>query len=187
MAVEKSYNEQALLQLLAEGDQFAFTEIFDRYKDMVYGAAFQLLKSPTSAEEVVQDVFMKVWIKRQEFTSVHNLPAFLFKVTRNLILDRLKRMAYDLAMQRHLSRNRTSSPASDQRTLDLEMQNIIREAIERLPTRQRFVYILAKELGYKSSQIAREMSISKLTVKKHLRLAMQFVRQYVRSRMDLGL
>src|SRR5438552_2957533 len=93
------YTEQELLVQLKMGDEVAFTQLFRDYSPTVYKAAHLFLKSNTLAEEVVQDVFLKLWLKRAEMDVIRRLDDYLFIMARNLIFDRIKKRAYETAGQ----------------------------------------------------------------------------------------
>src|ERR1700755_2020207 len=87
-------------QLLADGSEYAFTQLFDHYRAKVYSIAWHFLKSPILAEEIVQDVFMKIWLKRQDLKEIQNTENYLFILTRNLIFDRMKGLSYETTAQK---------------------------------------------------------------------------------------
>src|ERR1700748_1337736 len=94
---EKEFALEHTWQMLAGGSEHAFTRIFDHYRGKVYSIAWHFLKSPVLAEEIVQDVFMKIWLKRQDLGELQSPENYLFILTRNLILDRLKALSYESA------------------------------------------------------------------------------------------
>src|ERR1700753_883755 len=99
---EENFMADRTWQMLAEGSEYAFTQIFDRYRGMVYSVAWHFLRSPVLAEEIVQDVFMKIWLKRQELPELQNTENYLFILTRNLVFDRLKALSYEAAAPQNL-------------------------------------------------------------------------------------
>ena len=105
-----SYNEYELLRQLGAGSEYAFTRLFDHYRGTIYGVALKFLKSPVLAEEIVQDVFLKVWHKREEMAGVKNLDAYLFIMARNFIFDRIKKMSYEAADEISIVMEQSSAP-----------------------------------------------------------------------------
>src|ERR1700704_3243488 len=96
-------DEKKLIQLLAESDQEAFTEIFDYYRDKIFSRTLRFLKSQVLAEEIVQDVFLKIWLKRSELQHVQSLHAYISSMANNLIIDRLKNLSYETTAKNELS------------------------------------------------------------------------------------
>jgi RNA polymerase sigma factor (sigma-70 family) len=87
------YNEKNLIHLIAQGDESAFAKLFEHYRDRIYSIAFKLTNSTVIAEEVVQDVFFKIWLKRVDLNDIQNFSAYLFIVTGNEVYKVLKRIA----------------------------------------------------------------------------------------------
>src|SRR5687767_2645676 len=101
MEAEKNskYNEAELLQLLAEGSEQAFTQLFDRYQARIFATAFQILKSREHAQEIVQEVFLKVWTNRDSFSKVENAEAYIFVMARNFTLKFLRKLLNERSCQ----------------------------------------------------------------------------------------
>jgi DNA-directed RNA polymerase specialized sigma24 family protein len=154
------YNEQELLEQLKTGSEDAFTRLFDNYRGTVYGVALKFLKSPVLAEEIVQDVFLKLWLKRGKMVAVKQLDAYLFVMARNFIFDRIKKMSYETCEQ------------------------LLQQAIELLPAQQKQVYYYAKVNGLSHEMIAEKMQLSKHTVKKHMAMALQAIKKYLDGRLN---
>ena len=93
MSFSHSYTENELLRLIAEGDKNAFTQIYNNYRNKIYSIAFDLTESTAVAEEIVQDVFLKIWVKRDSLNEVEHFRAYLFTITRNYVFTALKRIA----------------------------------------------------------------------------------------------
>jgi len=92
----RKYNpgeEKKVLELLAQGNEFSFTLLFDHYRGRIFSVALKFLKSRELAEEVVQEVFLKIWSRREDLTRVLDFEAYLFTVARNLIFDLIKDIA----------------------------------------------------------------------------------------------
>ncbi|HEY9257439.1 RNA polymerase sigma-70 factor [Chitinophaga sp.] len=182
MPLPDIFDEPKMLELLVQGDESSFASIFGRYQPKVFGTAIGFLKSAALAEEIVQDVFMKVWLKRAEFGHVKNLEAYLLSMTRHLILDRLKKAAYE---NNHLKAFTASIPdftnTTDHRLRNRQCEILLQEAITLLPPQQKQVYQLAKTAGYSHDEIATQMGISRLTVKKHMAVALHRIRQHLGS------
>src|SRR5689334_1223372 len=86
-------NEAVLLRAISKGDEKAFAEIFHRYRNKIYSVAFRLTNSAQVSEEVLLDVFLKVWAKKEELPEVKDFAAWLFIITRNRVFSTLKQMA----------------------------------------------------------------------------------------------
>ncbi|HEY4111945.1 RNA polymerase sigma-70 factor [Puia sp.] len=171
-------------QLLAEGSEYAFTQLFDHYRGKVYSVAWHFLKSPVLAEEIVQDVFMKIWLKRQDLQEIQNTENYLFILARNLIFDRLKALSYETAAQKKWPLSSESVDDSDHRLRQDQCLQLLRQAVDLLPQRQKEVYRLAKMQGLSQEAIAGQLQLSRLTVKKHMAEALKSIRKYLRQHLS---
>jgi RNA polymerase sigma-70 factor (ECF subfamily) len=166
-------------QMLADGSEHAFTRIFDYYRDKVYSVAWHFLKSSALAEEIVQDVFLKIWLKRQDLKAVQHTENYLFILSRNLILDRMKAQSYESAARKNWPLSPSFIDDSDHRLRQSQCEELLSEALDQLPQRQKEVYRMAKIQGLSHDRIAGELQLSRLTVKKHMAEALKFIRKYL--------
>src|SRR5690242_7953989 len=105
MSVHKLYDEKLLFQQIAEGDETAFRSIFDLYKIRLYHFIFKMTKSATTAEELVQEVFMKLWVSRNSLSAVESPSAYIFVIARNRTVDHLRKVANEINLQKQMWAN----------------------------------------------------------------------------------
>jgi RNA polymerase sigma-70 factor (ECF subfamily) len=183
-----SYNENELLKLIAEGDKNAFTQLYNNYRNKIYSIAFELTESTAVAEEIVQDVFLKIWVKRNTLNEVEHFRAYLFTITRNYVFTALKRIARKESIEVNAMEG---APLyyhdTEDRVLNNEYTRILQAAIDRLPEQQRQVYNLIKTEGLKREEAAAALQLSPETVKSHLAQAMRSVRTYCLARLDVSI
>lgn len=179
MLNEILHNEKELLELIAKGDEYAFVKLFAHYRDKIYSIAFKLTKSDVIAEEIVQDVFLKIWIKRANLFEIQNFGAYLFIVTRNDVYKVLKGIARNYK-NTLLKDNDQSFATFDTTDVIIEKEYILllQKAIDRLPNQQKQVYYLIKDQGLKRDEVAHQLNIQPETVKFHLAQAMKNIRAY---------
>lgn len=179
-------NENELLLRLSQGDEQAFSILFHQYKDRIYNTAYKLTASPQLSEEAVQDVFLKIWIKRETMRDVKSFKDFLFIITRNHIFSTWKRLVKrqilldDFALRLPNSENQTDITLSDK-----EFRRVLQQAIDQLPPQQKRVYQLSKEKGLKREEVAEILDISAETVKVHLAKSIRSIRAFCIFRLDL--
>ncbi|MBO9633851.1 MAG: sigma-70 family RNA polymerase sigma factor [Chitinophagaceae bacterium] len=186
MSSEPIHTEHQLLVRIAAGDEGAFANLFNRYRNKIFSIAYRITTSEQVAEEIVLDVFLKVWLKKEQLPGLEFFTAWLFTVTRNQVFTAMKQMAirrnaeYSVRHDEYLN-------SADVHTelLDKEYQELLREAIARLSPQQKKVYLLIKEQGLKREEAAQELNLSPETVKRHLAEAMQAIRVHCLSRADL--
>lgn len=176
------HNERELLLSIAKGDEKAFRQLFNHYWKHIYSVAFAFTKSIVLSEEIVQDVFLKVWLKRELLTPVKNFKGYLFTVARNHIYNELRKKSCEQSFGEHLQEFFIEFSSLPEQQLFLkETQSLIDEAVAQLPTQQRTVYELSRKDGLDHSQIADKLGISKLTVKSHMNKALRVIRQAYQS------
>ena len=95
MSATLNYNESNLLQLISEGDEQAFKNLFDTYRSRLFYYISRIVKSDQIAEELVMDVFLKIWVGRKLITQIENFDAFLFRIAHNKTIDFLRSVAKD--------------------------------------------------------------------------------------------
>jgi RNA polymerase sigma-70 factor (family 1) len=174
-------NDSELLRLLARDSEYAFAVIFDRHRKRVYNAALVFLKSPEAAEEVVQEVFLRLWQKRKRLPDIHYLNSFIRTVAYNLMVDQFRKTVLEKDYKKQLGRDAAMVDDADHRVRDNESVRLLQAAIATLPQRQRQVYELARLKGFSQEEIAAALSISKNTVKVHMTAALQGIRSYLAS------
>ena len=178
-------NVNELKSKVAKGDEKAFRQLYDHFWGKIYSVAFTLTKSVELSEEIVQDVFLRIWLKKEQLPSIAKFDAYLFIVARNHIYNELRKKTYVQHFVEHLEQYFLESAVSpEQEMLLKETNQLINKALEQLPTRQREVYQLSRNEGFDNSTIAQKLGISKLTVKSHMTKALQFIRHYLQPYPD---
>ena len=182
------YDECVLLREVANGSQPAFKTLFDTYRLRLYHYISGLVKSQQVAEELVMDVFTKLWTGRELLTEIKNFDAFLFRVAHNKTIDFFRIAARDQKFTELLwDEIQSASDVQADTSLYLhEYEGKLREAIDLLSPQRKKVYQLSRELDLTHDQIATRLQISKATVNNHLVEAKQFIRNYLVSRLDLA-
>jgi RNA polymerase sigma-70 factor (ECF subfamily) len=189
MPVQKVSHEMDLLDKVSQGDEKAFGEIFHLYRNKVYTIAFRLTVASPVAEEILLDVFLQVWLKREELKEVKHFKAWLFTITRNRTFSMLKQMAAQkmaIPMPEdgdELLLHATEHPG--EHLQEKEYRQILRQAVTRLSPQQKKVYTLIKEQGLKREEAASALNIAPETVKRHLSEAMHFIRVYCLARLGM--
>ncbi|RNI33600.1 RNA polymerase sigma-70 factor [Hanamia caeni] len=182
MLVYDLYDMREYFQRLAKGDASAFETIFELYKRRVFGVALKMLKSETDAEEVVQDVFLSIWLAKRNLGQVNEPEAYLFTITYNTIYSRLKKASHNQELLNTIIQHLTEIQNTTAETIAArETGKLINEAIQQLPPQQRTVYELSKQEGLKYDEIAELMHLSKNTVRNHLSEAMKTIRTFLKK------
>lgn len=184
MSERDLYNEEELLKLVAAGNEEAFRKLMLTYQPLLLTYVFQLTKSATLAEEIVQDVFLKIWISRDALVDVQRFSSYLFIICRNYTLDQLRKIAREKVRADKWENEQQAAlltPADPAATFF----TLLDEAIDRLPPQQQKVYLMARRDKLTHAAIARETGLSTLTVKKYMKLAIASISRFIRSHMHL--
>jgi RNA polymerase sigma-70 factor (ECF subfamily) len=154
--------------------------LFNAYKDKIYSYILNITESEEVAEDVVQNIFLKLWVNRADLIQVQNFNAYLYRMSHNYAINGLKRMAKKTLILAEIEKQpgRNYSRA-DENILHKDVQQLLQKAVERLPPQQKLVFKLSWDQGLKQEEIAERLNISILTVKKHKVQALRNIREYI--------
>lgn len=184
MATPSVNIDPALLQRVATGDAVAFRELFDAHWDRIYSIALAFTKSVVTSEELVQDIFLKIWLHRTELPGVRHFEGYLFMIARNHIYNTLRTKIKDVHFTDDLELHFAESTLADDLVHLKDAETLIRQAVDTLPTQQKAVFELSRYQGLSQEEIAQELQISRLTVKAHMRKALASLRTYLQQNAD---
>ena len=174
--------ETQLIQAVKEGDESAFRELFDQYHDLLFNTVYYLTRDYGLAEDLVQDTFLKLWMKRQRLKPELALFPLLTKIAKNLIQDRYK---YNKVREKHrdhvqrLTQKPAATPEETHRVNALEGQ-IEFTVRHHLGEKCRTVFLLSRVEGLSNGEIADIMKVSKKTVENQLYIALKVLRKKCR-------
>lgn len=182
MAIKPLEKESELMIKIAEGNQEAFTVIFNYYYDYVFSFSRKLTRSEELAKEVSQDIFLKIWFGRNNLVKVENFGGFVNRLVRNHSLDLLRKLAIHERASHEIELSSSELDTNTENTLDYnETLKILEEAIELLPDQQKRVYMLCHQQGLKYDEVAKKLNISSATVHYHMKLALSVIRVHFRK------
>ena len=178
-------SENVLLEQVALGNENAFRQLFDRYWKRIHGIARALTKSPVVAEEMVQDIFLKIWLNRENLTNIHSFEAYFVTVARNHILNELRKKVKEEPFTQHLLdylQDFSNNP--EQLIIKEEKEKLVNAAVDTLPTQQKAVFQLSREELLSQEEISHKLHISTNTVKVHMNKALKGIRLYLSQYSD---
>lgn len=174
----ESSNEHKLIKSLIKGDAYSFDEIFERYNKKVFAFSLHNLKNKQDAEGVVQEVFLNLWNDRVKLKEIQNLDAWIFTISFNIIRKHFRKLARE---RRYLGKFEETALHHDYSTITaVEYNDLLEKAekiIEKLPPRQKTIYVLSKREGLSNTEISRKLNITKKTVENHLTRAKDFLKK----------
>jgi RNA polymerase sigma-70 factor (family 1) len=178
--------EDILLIKVAAGDEGAFRVLFDGHRDKLYAYMLRLSKERVVAEDIVQEVFLKIWIGRAQLKDIRNFDAYLFTIARNHAFNLSKQITYRKELLGRISSAQPDSDLSTEKEVDYKyLQSLLALELGKLPPQQRKVFTLSRFEGLSVEDIALQQGISPGTVKKHLSLATQTLKAALKEKMEM--
>ncbi len=174
-------DEGLLLRQVSEGNEEAFASLFHAYRDKLFAFILKLSDSRQMSEDIVQDVFLKIWSKRKDLSDIDNFNAYLFRMAHNHAINLLKRRSKEILIRAKRENTPSSLSCPDKQLIFNNMQDRLQSVVESLPPRQKEIYRLKREQGLKRDEIAQKLQLSPSTVKNHLRQALQTIRSEMRQ------
>ncbi len=175
------FNEALLLKRIAQQDQSALAQLYQRYARVIYAVAFKSLGSVEESEEIVLDVFSQVWRTAERYDATKGrVDTWLFMMTRSRMLDRLRSLqraakTENASVEAEIQSIKVSvDPVED--VLTRERRTQVLAALSQLPDEQRLVIELAYYQGLTQSEIAAQLGLSLGTVKTRIRLGLNKLR-----------
>jgi len=173
------------LEQLKEGNRDAFFFIYEGYHAKLYAYILKFVKAPAFAEDILQEVFLKIWEHRLKINPSLSFNAYVYKICRNTLFDYIKKMAADKEVKSVLIQHMAESDdAADARLLSRQYDVVLNLAVKRLPAQRRNVFRLCRQEGKKYEEVAEILQISKNTVKEHMVMAVKSIREYVANNTD---
>jgi RNA polymerase sigma-70 factor (family 1) len=180
LQVKPLYDQEYIRTRVALGDQQAFALFFNHHWPQVYGTGLRLTKSPEKARDLAQDIFIKLWENRRRLTEVKEEDAYVYILSRNVILDFLRKKIFDTENIEALIDYFEDSTISPQEKLEYnELENTFKSAVDRLPGKVKDVFMLSRVDGLTHEQIAKQLGISVVSSKTYVVRALQNIRKFM--------
>jgi RNA polymerase sigma-70 factor (ECF subfamily) len=174
------YDERILFSRLASGDEEAFRQVFHHYNKLLQPFVVKLTRNQSVAEEVLQEVFLKVWAHRERLAEVENPRAYIIRIVSNESIDFLQRQAKEQRLAKYIQKtSQEGAPSPEQSFSYRETERRLQQAIERLPEACRQIYRMSREQYKRIPEIASELNLSNSTVKNQLVKALKSIRLHL--------
>ncbi len=181
MSDKKSFDEALLISELKNHNEKAFRKLFDNYYQDIYGYSLSLLKSTDFAEENVQDVFLKIWLNRENLDIDKSFKSYLTTIARNQAFNTLSLAANDTLLKEEIFK---SSPLSyeqgDYNIRERDCKKLKKLAIDELPPKRRKIFKMSRK-GKTYEEISTELGISVNTVKAQMSKALESMRVFFQA------
>lgn len=179
-------DEKDLLARVASGDRQAFNKLYLRYIDNVYHYIRLFARSEEEARELLQEVFVGLWEKKEKLAAVDSFKSYLFRVAKNRLLNQARHARVRERALAEIGRTAGASPETAYCSITYkEYSRLVQEAVEKLSPKRRLIFRMNVEQGLSYDEIATNLSISKSVVKNQFYTACASVRQYLYRRGEL--
>ncbi|MDO5522989.1 MAG: RNA polymerase sigma-70 factor [Bacteroidia bacterium] len=180
--IDDNTPDKVLLAKLKQASQKAFAVIYERYHKVLYVISYQYLREEERAKDVVQDVFTKLWEERETITVETNLKSYIYSMTRNHLLNIIKRESRQIISNYENERETLADTDNLLQTIaERELQETLYEAIHKLPKQKRSVCLLKMEEELSNKEIGERLNITENTVKKHYSKSLVMLRPILKS------
>lgn len=182
----ESWNEQDILIKLKAGEEPAFGKLYAHFSETIYGRLLRLLKDTDIADEIIQELFLKVWEKREQINPSQSFKSYLYTIAENLAYDHFRKVARERKLQEKFRQITTELYThTEEDLLNQESKEIIDKAIDTLPQQRKTAFILCKIEGKSYQEAAEIMGVSASTISNHLVKANISIRAYLNKSEDL--
>ena len=187
MKVTKSNSD--LILLIQRDDQVAFYILYERYCRRLYGFVFRYIKQKEDAEEIVQEIFVKIWELRNKIDAYSSFESFLFTIAYNTSISLLRKRTNEKKYLEHLLALQHPDDLPD--LIDEihfnELNDRVQVLLNELTPRQKEIYQLSREEGLSHDEIAKKLDISVNTVKKHMANTLAFLKSQIDNSLTINL
>ncbi|WP_316817099.1 RNA polymerase sigma factor [Pedobacter nyackensis] len=176
------FDETKLVKRLRNGNIEAFNAIYWEYHEPIYRNILRIIKNEETAADILQDVFVKFWEKRESLVPEKSLGGLLFVISYNLAINHTKRVMTDFLVKGEISL--VNDEGNDEFMIVEAQHELLERAVAELTIQRRLVFTGCKLEGKSYQKVAEELGISKHTVKEHLSVASKMVKEYVLAHSD---
>jgi RNA polymerase sigma-70 factor (ECF subfamily) len=171
------YSESTVIDLLREGNGQAFEKVFRLYFKSLHSYAYTFMKDDERAEEIVQNVFCRIWEKRSQLKTDGSLKAYLYRSVHNESLNYLKQQKNRASLQVHYGgKGEESSVQASEKVMATELETHIQQALNELPEQCRTIFQMSRFEQLKYQQIADQLNLSIKTVENQMGKALKILR-----------
>lgn len=181
MYQDVSHDINVLLRQMCQSGEQTFRVVYDHYKAPFYFTAFKITHSGPIAEEIIQEVFVTIWMKRDLIAKSEKPEGYVITILHNCIYSRYRQLAKERKLNLKMQQTGDQSENSiEDLLIEKENRTILENVITQLPPRQKLIYRLAKQEDMSREEIASKLNVSPNTVRNHLALAVEYLRTHLK-------
>jgi len=171
-------DESKLVENIALGDHAAYKEVFLKYFPKVKYFIAHFLKSETTAEDLTQEIFVKLWENRSKLASVQSFSSYIYRMARNATLNyiehkNVEKKYFEQQYEEELGQS------IEEELYARELELLVHLTVNHMPLQRKRVYQMSRDEGLKNEDIAEQLNISKKTVENHLNIALKEIRKII--------
>jgi RNA polymerase sigma-70 factor (ECF subfamily) len=169
-----------LVNQLCEGSKDAFTKLYMIYSDPLYGFVLKLTKSPTEAENILQETFMRVWDNRAKISLDYSFKSYLFKISYHLIIDSFRKQIDSVGLEDYISsgyHQETTEAEADQKLNLDDYNHLIAKSLNKHTSYRQKIFQMSREEGLSAKEIGKILGISEKTVNNQLSFILARLRE----------
>jgi RNA polymerase sigma-70 factor (ECF subfamily) len=178
--------DSQLVERLRTGDALAYRSLYLIYHKRLYAFAYSYFKSREVSEEIVHDVFVKIWEWRERLDEKYSFNSFIFTTARNIIIDTLRKYSSEQLYRQELQyRLDVLHNGTEDDLTFADYEAIARQAVEKLPRKRQVIFTLSRQHHLSYAEIAQSLGISQKTVENQMNKALRFIKDYLSKHADL--
>lgn len=181
MEKQGQHNTAKLVSQVKEGSPFAFQLLFDQYSKKIFYFSLSYLNDKEEAEEIVQEVFLKVWKSRDKLDTKASFNSYLFTIAKNAILNTIRKSKYEQAYLNYAKLHPGKDILLDEELDFKELERAYKKAIEQLPAKRKEIFVLSREKHLTNAEIAKKLDISVKTVENQMTSALADIKRGLRN------
>jgi RNA polymerase sigma-70 factor (family 1) len=173
-----------IVDFIQNDSRSAYTVLFKKYANKIYHLALFYYHNKEDAEEVVQEVFLKIWIKRKAIKDPAAFPSLLYTTAKNMIYDSFKKQVHIKAYTEHLKLYsfHKQTQNTEETVIYNELETYYEDLLKRMPEKRREVFILSRKHGLTHQEIADQLNISIRTVEEHIHQSLKYLKKLIEER-----
>lgn len=175
------FSDSELLAMLRQQDEHAFNELYLRYWEKLFNAAYKRLKSTEAAEEAVQDLFTDLWLRRERLDIRQELPVYLFSAIKYLVIKQMHKAAKAAFVYGREEIFKESDNSTEESLIANDLRSHLQSRVELLPVKCKEIYHLSRDEHQSNKDIARQLNISEKTVENQISKALKRLRASLNS------
>ncbi|KEO74231.1 RNA polymerase sigma factor [Anditalea andensis] len=177
------FSEKQLVEQLKQSNTDAYGRLYHLYVQRLYGFVLRMAKSPELAEDIVQDIFIKLWENRDQLDPDKCIKAYMFTMAKNQLLNFIKRKAHESRIiDEILAHVPRGCKSTDNLVLENEIQQLLDEALSSLPPQRKLIFELCRIQGLTYKQAADQLGLSDSTVNSQMVKAIRSIKEFLKEK-----